>query len=285
MHSIGDVILGIANKDTSENGDYYDNDGFLMCGKCNTRKQFEVRWPLDESGVKRVPIPCECKAAAHDAEKEAQRKKRFEDRMNMLKKDGITDPQYLDFRFAEDDRSLPKISDVCLKYVESWAEMKANNIGILFYGEVGTGKSFFACCIANALLEKLVPVSVTNFPRILNRLQGFDDEKQGFIDKLQRYELLVIDDLGVERDTSYVAEQVYNVIDTRERSGKPLIITTNLTVAQMESTTDIQYKRIYDRVLKMCPIQLNMAGPSRRVDEAARRREIAKQIIRGAKNG
>lgn len=284
MQSIGAIIDEMANRDNSEKGDYYDDEGFLMCGKCNTRKQFEVSWPLDDS-TKRVPVPCECKSAEIKAEQKAVEQRRFQDRMDVLKKDGITDPQYLTFRFSEDDRKMPKISDTCLKYVSNWAEMKANNIGILFYGSVGTGKSFLACCIANALLEKLVPVSVTNFPRILNRLQGFDDEKQKFIDKLQRYELLVIDDLGVERDTSFVAEQVYNVIDTRERSGKPLIITTNLTVDQMENITDIQYKRIYDRVLRMCPIQISMAGQSRRVDEAAKRRELARDIIRGAKNG
>ena len=52
----------------------------------------------------------------------------------------------------------------------------------------GPGKSFLACAIANALLEKLVSVTSTNFPRILNSLQGsFDDERQKRIDRLQHY--------------------------------------------------------------------------------------------------
>ena len=94
------------------------------------------------------------------------------------------------------------------------------------------GKSFLACCIANALIDKQVRASVTNFPRILNKLQGFGEDKQEFLDKLSRYDLLVIDDLGVERDTSYSVEQVFNVIDARSRTGK---LTTSLGCGSLGS--------------------------------------------------
>ena len=106
--------------------------------------------------------------------------------------------------------------------------MKANASGLLIWGDVGTGKSFFAGCIANALLEKGVPVLMTNFSRILNTLTGmhFEDRNQ-FIDSLNRYSLLIIDDLGIERNSEFALEQVFNVIDSRYRSKKPLIVTTN----------------------------------------------------------
>ena len=83
---------------------------------------------------------------------------------NDFAKDGITDPSYLSQNFTQDDNRNARISDVCRRYVEHWPEMKADNIGILFYGGVGTGKSFLACCIANALIDKQVRASVTNFP-------------------------------------------------------------------------------------------------------------------------
>ena len=54
-----------------------------------------------------------------------------------------------------------------------------NNTGLLLFGDVGTGKSFFAGCIANALLDRDVPVLMTNFPTILNRLTGMFSEGQG----------------------------------------------------------------------------------------------------------
>lgn len=287
MDAIGDVLAGVVQKSLQnrEQGDYIDDDGFLCCGKCHERKQMDVNLPatLSAAGAAktiRVGCMCRCEREKREREKQEQERRDFESRMERLRRDGITDPAYLQYTFAQDDNRNPKVSDVCLRYVENWAEMKAQNIGILFYGDVGTGKSFLACAIANALLERLVSVSVTNFPRILNSLQGsFDDERQKRIDRLQHYSLLVIDDLGVERDTSYSVEQVYNVVDTRARSGKPVIITTNLSLKDLESPPNLAYKRIYDRVLEMCPIRLKLVGASRRVDNASERRDAARRIL------
>ena len=113
--------------------------------------------------------------------------------------------------------------------MERWSEAFRDNTGLLLFGDVGTGKSFFAGCIANALLERDVPVLMTNFPSILNRLTGvFSEDRTDFIASLELYDLLIIDDLGVERSTEYAMEQMFYVIDSRYRSRKPMIITTNL---------------------------------------------------------
>lgn len=284
METIGEVLSGIVQNSMNnrEPGDYIDEEGFLCCGKCHTRKQIDVPFPSTAGGTKitRVGVRCTCERERAEAERAALERADFLARMERLRRDGITDPAYLRHTFDQDDRRNPAVSDVCQRYVENWREMKADNIGILFYGDVGTGKSFLACAIANALLEKLVSVSVTNFPRILNTLQGsFDDERQRRIDRLQHYSLLVIDDLGVERDTAYSVEQVYNVIDTRARSGKPLIVTTNLSMKDLQNPPSLAYKRIYDRVLEMCPIRLKLAGASRRVENANDRKDKARRLL------
>lgn len=281
MEPIGDALAGIVRRsiDNKAPGDYVDGGGFLCCGKCHTRKQTDITFTEGAPPV-RVGVLCECEKERIAKEDAEARRQAFEIRLNALRRDGITDPAYLKNTFAQDDRRNPKVSDVCLKYVHNWDQMKADNIGILFFGDVGTGKSFLACAIANALLGQLVSVSVTNFPRILNAIQGgFDAERQKRIDRLQRYDLLVIDDLGAERDTAYSVEQVYNVIDTRARAGKPLIVTTNLSLADLQNPPSLAYKRIYDRVLEMCPIQLKLTGESRRKENAADRRDKARQIM------
>lgn len=284
MESLGKAIfdsLAAKSLNNYEEGDYTDSEGFLCCGKCHTRKEFEITLPegFGQERVKRVGVACQCKKEEMEKEKAAREREEFNRRMIMLQKDGITDPAYLKYTFEHDDMRNPEVSQVCRKYVENWDDMMKDNIGILFYGGVGTGKSFLACCIANALLEKLVPVSVTNFPRILNRLQGFDEERQAFIDKLQRYKLLVIDDLGVERDTSYSVEQVFNVVDTRSRSGMPLIVTTNLSMEDLKNPPSLAHSRIYDRVLEMCPIRLKLVGESRRTMNAMDRRDKARKLL------
>ena len=86
-----------------------------------------------------------------------------------------------------------------------------------------------------------------------------------FIDSLNRYDLLVIDDLGVERDSAsgYMQEMVFNIVDSRYRSGLPFIVTTNLTADQLKNPADIRYQRIYDRILERC-FPVEVTGASRR---------------------
>lgn len=273
------LLEGIAARGRANNeaeGDFRDGEGFLCCGNCRTRKEHLIQ--LEEKTLV-VACLCECQTEEREHRIREEERQEFRKKCEERRKDGITDPSYLAQTFDQDDSRNKPVSDVCHKYVDHWEEMKADNMGILFYGGVGTGKSFLACCIANDLIDQCVRVSVTNFPRILNRLQGFGEDKQAFLDQLGRYDLLVIDDLGVERDTAYSVEQVFNVIDARSRSGKPLIVTTNLSLADLQTPPSIGYARIYDRILEMCPIRLKLAGDSRRAANAAERRDKARQIM------
>ena len=96
--------------------------------------------------------------------------------------------------------------------------MKKENIGLLFYGSVGSGKTYLACSIANALIEQYqVGVKIRNFAQIINELQkgGFDFDKNAYIESLVNTSVLILDDLGIERDTSYAKEQVYNIVNNR----------------------------------------------------------------------
>ena len=118
---------------------------------------------------------------------------------------------------------------------------------------------------------------MTNFSTILNDLFS-ESDKNKYLDRLNDHSLLIIDDLGIERGTEYALEQVYNVIDTRYKSGKPLVITTNLTLDELKSPADIPHKRIYDRVLGMCvPVMFN--GTNFRKEEAAAKMEAAKKLF------
>ena len=120
-------------------------------------------------------------------------------------------------------------------------------------GPVGTGKSFFAGCIANALLEQGERVMMTNFSRILNEMTSYQADKNQIIQNLVDYPLLIIDDLGIERNSEFALEQVYNVIDSRYCKMLPLIVTTNLGLNEMKSTDlDTAHQRIYSRILEMC---------------------------------
>ena len=141
--------------------------------------------------------------------------------------------------------------------------MRKNNTGLLLYGPVGTGKTFFSACIANALIDRGIPVMMTNFARIVDDLQGDFSGRGDYLRRLNSYPLLIIDDLGIERNSEYMQEQVYNIVDARYASERPLIVTTNISLEEIKNPQNEQRRRIYDRILEMChPIKVD--GQSRR---------------------
>ena len=85
----------------------------------------------------------------------------------------------------------------------------------------------------------------------------------------------------MERDSAYAAEQIFNVIDARASSKLPVVVTTNLTMEELEHPASMQYARIYDRVLEMCPVRLKLIGASRRKGNAEARKQLAQRILLG----
>lgn len=244
-------------------GDHTGPDGLLRCGACGRPKQCVIEnW--QGTGQPRT-VPCDCGCAAAHAQTlqthlEAQERRRL---VEKLRGTGFPDEQMRRWTFGADDGANPKAMDVARRYVEKFPEMKARHTGLLVYGDVGCGKSFMAACVANALIDRGVPALMTNFGRVINELQGTFDGRQRYLDGLNAYDLLVIDDLGAERDTDWMWEQVMNVVDGRYRSGKPLLVTTNLTERDLADCPDIRKRRVYSRLKEMC-VPLRMEGADRR---------------------
>lgn len=232
-----------------------ETDHLIYCAKCNTPKQHHVA-VLGKEII--VPVPCHCQKEQREKEEAERKQREFMEQVSRLKSNGLQDKALREYTFANDKGYNPEIQKAH-DYVDHWEDMKAKSIGLLLWGDVGTGKSFFAGCIANALLEQGIPVLMTNFSRILNSLSGmYSEEKNQFIDSLNKYSLLIIDDLGIERSTEFALEQVFNVIDSRYRSKLPLIVTTNMTLDELKHPQDIARSRIYDRVLERCvPLKIN----------------------------
>lgn len=197
-------------------------------------------------------------------------------RLNMLKSLCFEDHALYSWTFEKDNGKNP-VMKVAKDYVSKWSDFASKNAGLVIWGDVGTGKTFFAACIANALVEQNVSVRMTNFSSILNDLFS-ESDKNKHLDRLNDHNLLIIDDLGIERGTEYALEQVYNIIDTRYKSGRPLIITTNLTLEELNYPTDVQHKRIYDRVLGMC-VPVKFIGVNFRKEEAATKMSTAKRLF------
>jgi DNA replication protein DnaC len=252
----------------------YIKDGLLHCGKCNTPKQCRVKL-MDM--ILSPKCLCKCEADRQTKEKERAEKQELLERIKRYRKMGFPESQMQYWTFDNDDQSNPKLTEMAKRYVNNFDTFYKDGKGLLLYGGVGTGKTYIACMIANALIDKGYPVLVTNFSRILNTLQG-TFEKQEYLDSLNQFKLLVIDDLGVERDTGFAKEQVYNIIDSRYRAGLPMIITTNLTMQKIATESDLADKRVYDRIIERC-FPVEVAGESRRMKKLINSRDEMKDLL------
>ena len=193
---------------TAEAEDYTGEDGLLYCGKCHTPK--EAYFPKETAqwlGHDRHPAECDCHRAAREKREAAESRQKHLETVEDLKRRGFTDPAMRNWTFEHDNGRNPQ-TETARFYVESWETMQAENIGYLFWGGVGTGKSYLAACIANALMEKEVAVCMTNFATILNDLAASFEGRNEYISRLCNYPLLILDDLGMERGTEYGLEQV-----------------------------------------------------------------------------
>lgn len=288
--ALGGLMTQAQRAGQPENGDYYDSEGFLVCGKCHTRRQVEVNMPdlkavpFDPKKKVRVKMPVSCRCRAERRYQEEQMLQQDKDMraMEALKRQSLMDERLRDVSFD----SFRKTNDnaynlkLCLRYANHFDEMLAKNQGLLFYGGVGTGKTFAAACIANQLLNQRIPVIMTSFVKLLESMQGFSEDDSVLIARLNRAKLLIIDDLGAERSTDYALEKVYDIVDSRYRAKLPIILTTNLSMTELKESTDIRYTRIYDRIFEMCyPMQFK--GQSWRKVEAARRFDAMKNFLEG----
>lgn len=257
-----------------QEGDYI-KDGLLYCGKCHTPKQCEV-----EIGGRVIKPYCMCRCEVEEMErrKEDERTSERMQRVDMMRRTGFQDSEMRDWTFANDDGKDAKTMEAMKRYVEKFPQMLENGTGLMLYGNVGSGKSFAAACIANALIENGTPCLMTNFQRIVNKLQNGFEGKQEYIDSLQKFDLLVIDDFAAERRTEYMTEQVTAVIDARYRSRLPLIVTTNINPRDLMSADGIGEQRIYSRIMDMCvPVAFN--GQDRRRSDYATRTAAAKELL------
>lgn len=267
-------------------GDYVGPDGLLVCGKCGEPRQKVMTFdnpiegaPLNKSNLT-VTVMCRCEREQEEREKRAKAAAEDMERIQRLRSASLIDEKFYGSTFEtfRVTRYNERNFKLCQRYATKFDQMVEKNQGLIFWGDVGTGKSFAAACIANYLLDRKVPVVMTSFVKLLEAIQGGKDQETAIINRLNRARLVIFDDLGAERDSDYALEKVYNIIDSRYRKQMPMILTTNHTIDEMKEEVDIRYSRIYDRVFETCyPMQFT--GPSWRKKEASRRFKDMEQLL------
>ena len=249
---------------------YTDGNGIVRCAVCH-----EPRMTFIECLGREMPVSCSC---SKQREAERERRERIDRAKRKAEGCVLYNPAYDAFTFSRDDSPESTASKLCRAYIEHWEEMRQNNFGLIFSGYLGTGKSFYAACVVNALRARGVSTLIVTSSRLISVLRASRDPLS-VLDELNSFQLVALDDLGAERDTDFAVEQLESFINDRILINRPLLVTTNLTGKALNEPPDMRYARIFDRILVMCPRPIILTGQSRRVDQRQARAAEMKSIL------
>lgn len=273
---INTINARAARQYSEHEGDYHNKDGLLMCGKCHTQK--ECFLTKSDGTTRTVHCACDCSVEQNKRESEEKRKRDRMQYLDSMRRTGFPDAEMREWTFAKSDHTDQRNENIARKYVANFNALRNQGTGLLLCGSVGTGKSFLAAAIANELISQGTPCLMTNFSRIISRTSEKFGGDQKYLDDLNRFDLLIIDDLGAERDTEFTWEKVMNVIDARYRAGLPIIITTNLGPKDFADRGDIRRQRVFSRLKEMC-ILLEVKGADRRGKKMLDKLQTAKSLL------
>lgn len=237
--------------------DYRGDDGLLYCGKCHTPKE-QITIICGRSYPHRIPCKCQ-----DEILKEVEERMKHEHYREELFEKCFRYPEMREWTFKHDNGNNPGLKKVCENFVDKFNEFQEAGRGLLLYGKSGLGKSWFAACVANALIEKEIGCKFLDFTQIANTLIELGSGKNDYVETLARYPLLILDDLDAERNTSFMDEVVFSVIDARTKTKGPLLVTTNLTREELKMPKTTSKSRIISRLYQVC-IPYEVVGEDQR---------------------
>ncbi len=159
------------------------------------------------------------------------------------------------------------IVGVVREYVDGLEENLAAGRGLWLMGDVGTGKTSLAMLVSKTAIERGRSVAIYSLPRLLGRIRKTYDAETGeqsyddFIDRLTTVDLLHVDDLGAEKSSDWVLEQLYAIVDSRYEQERPMVVTTNLDEPALREQIGA---RTVSRLVEICGDPLPLFGEDQR---------------------
>jgi len=211
-------------------------------------------------GPEDVARPCECRA----------------ERLNKGRSRGISSVIPPRYRGVSFDR--PPVSDMARDlqtkiavnevraFVDNLDQRLQEGRGLWLFGDTGTGKTTLAMLISKAALEAGKTVAIYSLPKLLARIRRTYDSEPGgdsylsFFERLTSVDLLHIDDLGAEKRSDWVLEQLYALVNERYEGQRSILITTNLPHPELEEQIG---SRTVSRLTQICD-EVEVRGDDRR---------------------
>lgn len=263
--------------DSVNDAEEYIRDGDIYCKNCDTpRSCFGF--------TKKVRCLCECQTKKLAEQKELEQRAERLRQLEKLKVASLLGERYKNVTFGKTDMSnedFAKVADRARKYCANAGKVLAQGAGIYLYGSKGTGKTHLTACIANELMSNYYSVLYTNFSEISKSIRATyssrGESEQAFIDKLATIDFLFIDDFGTEAvardgDDLWLQEKIFEVVNKRYNANKPIIFTSNYSLADMIKNRGLADKTV-DRISEMCEI-IKLDGQSYRLKAKQQREKL-----------
>jgi DNA replication protein DnaC len=209
---------------------------------------------LNESGD---AVACECRAR----------------RIRFARSQGISSVVPRKYRGVSFDRApVPALDPTIVREVRRFVleidRRLADGRGLWFMGDVGTGKTTLAMLVSKAALDAGHSVAIYSVPRLLAEIRDTYDADPGersymeFFRRLVGVDLLHLEDLGAEKRTDWVLEQLYSLINERYEEQRSVVVTTNLGLDELERQIG---PRTVSRLVEICGDPLPLYGPDQRI--------------------
>lgn len=265
IYSLFEKLAVLSESAVSKNeDDFIGEDGLLYCGKCGEAKQCK---PFPDNPDAVVYCVCACDRAAEEAQQERIRQQTAGDSRKTCFTSYSTRKLLKEYysTFDSDDTPEGEVSKAAKGYVKQFHH---GADWLILFGTNGIGKSFYAACICNELLKQGKKCLFTSVSEVEKMLWDAEN-KADVYENLTNYDLVVIDDFGAERDTEYMNEIKFNIIDYLLRTDVPCIITTNLSGHELMNPASNDMQRIISRMYeKSVPVLCK--GNDRRKEEMRR---------------
>lgn len=249
--------------------DEYIKDGIVFCKKCNT--PCSVKFP--DFTTRSL---CQCQAKARDEKIIEEEKRQRLYQIQSLRASSLLTERYKNARFENIDLDRPKdfltAYSRCIKFCENWDAVKECGASIYIYGDKGTGKTLLTACIANRLMDNLVPVHMTNLLEFSKKIRasysvdGMTEDE--VISQFARVPLLIIDDISMttfakNNEDTFLQSKFYDLINYRYNRQLPTIFSSNVSLTDLVNVNGLK-PVIADRINGMCHAVIRLQGDSYR---------------------
>lgn len=222
-------------------------------------------------------VRCRCQQIEWDKEKEKRKHEDFRRYTDFLRKKGLGWTILRDYRFENDTGGSAVLKKYMSNLAEHFEEIPVS--GYLLWGPHGTGKTFAAACVVNSLIDRGIPAVMRSLSDMASEMTALSPVgQQEYLSEIFGSRFICIDDVNLEGDTPLILKMKKMIMDRWAKCGKPSILTTSYSLAELKNPSDVLKEKIFGDLLDKC-VPIGCHGPDLRKEQGAKRTKEIREYL------